>query len=199
MRTGTAVLVLALVTSCSSDPPAREAAVPAPVAPAPTPVASSRPPTAGPTGSTAGPTSSTAGPTGSVPAPGTPTPGRTPTAAPTFVLRSLTFVALPSGNVVCALDEGTARCDIRERTWEPPPKPASCELDYGSGLSLGDGRAGVVCAGDTVLTDTATPLPYGSAVRTGDVVCSSSTEGMRCENLRTSRGFVLARAEYRLF
>ena len=59
----------------------------------------------------------------------------------------------PSGNIGCAIGrQGGVRCDIRNRDWRPPPKPASCMLDWGFGLTLERrGRARFVCAGDTVL------------------------------------------------
>ena len=44
----------------------------------------------------------------------------------------------PSGNIRCVID-GTSftRCDITNRDWSPPPKPRSCEFDWGNSLGLG--------------------------------------------------------------
>ena len=63
---------------------------------------------------------------------------------------------MPTGNIACDLGGsdaavvGGVRCDIRDQTWVPPPKPADCELDWGGGLSLADGAATVTCTSDTV-------------------------------------------------
>ena len=54
----------------------------------------------------------------------------------------------PSGNIGCIMESHGVRCDIREHDWQSPPKPDSCELDYGGGLFIGaKGRAVWVCAG----------------------------------------------------
>jgi hypothetical protein len=47
----------------------------------------------------------------------------------------------PSGNVGCYLDPSAARCDISERDWSPPPRPADCAFDYGQGINLSAGEA----------------------------------------------------------
>ena len=64
----------------------------------------------------------------------------------------LTNFSSPSGNIGCYIEPTNVRCDIAERTWSPPPKPASCPevVGWGQGLQLDVGRpAGFVCAGDT--------------------------------------------------
>ena len=35
----------------------------------------------------------------------------------------------PSGNVGCFVDSANVRCDISERDWSPPPRPADCQFD----------------------------------------------------------------------
>ena len=43
-----------------------------------------------------------------------------------------------------------ARCDISRHDWRIPPKPRSCRLDFGQGVTVGShGRAHFVCAGDS--------------------------------------------------
>ena len=49
----------------------------------------------------------------------------------------LTMFRSPSANIGCELVPGFARCDIAKRNWSPPPRPASCPLDYGQGLEVG--------------------------------------------------------------
>jgi hypothetical protein len=106
----------------------------------------------------------------------------------------------PSRNIFCALTKSAVRCDILHKTWRPPPKPADCELDWGFGLFLERGKAGIICAGDSVIG--ATPqetLAYGRALRSGDVVCASESSGLTCKDQKTGGGFTLASARYSLF
>lgn len=109
----------------------------------------------------------------------------------------LMFVT-PSKNIGCGMTATEVRCDINERNWTPPAKPASCEFDYGQGLSVGDGEAGFVCAGDTVLGGPVV-LDYGLVAQDGEIQCLSSPEGVTCRNLRTGRGFTLSREAYTVF
>ena len=37
----------------------------------------------------------------------------------------------PSGNIGCFIDVDYVRCDIAQRSWTPPARPADCEFDYG--------------------------------------------------------------------
>jgi hypothetical protein len=115
-------------------------------------------------------------------------------------LQSFTGFQSPSGNIGCVIGRrGGVRCDIRNRDWSPPPKPASCRLDWGHGLALGRrGRARFVCAGDTTLGQ-GRRLAYGDAIRRGRFRCVSRRSGMRCTNRRNGHGFVLSRERVRRF
>ena len=105
----------------------------------------------------------------------------------------------PSRNIGCAITKQGVRCDIRKRTWDPPPKPRSCKLDYGQGLFVGRrGKARFVCAGDTTL-GVGPVLRYGRAIRRGRFRCASRTEGVRCVNRRNRHGFFLSRARVEWF
>ncbi len=106
----------------------------------------------------------------------------------------------PSGNIGCVIDKRSGvRCDIRNRDWSPPPKPASCQLDWGHGLVVvRRGRGHFVCAGDTTLGE-GRRLAYGDAIRRGRFRCVSSRSGMRCVNRRNGHGFVLSRERARRF
>jgi hypothetical protein len=109
------------------------------------------------------------------------------------------FFRTPSGNIGCAIFQGELRCDIRTGLKPRPPRPAGCELDWGFGLTLGrTGRAGVVCAGDTVLDPDARVLPYGSTWRRSGIVCTSRATGLTCKNA-SGRGFFLSRQRWRRF
>ena len=47
------------------------------------------------------------------------------------------FFASPSRNIGCVVSRASARCDIVRHTWKAPRRPASCELDWGSYLTVG--------------------------------------------------------------
>jgi hypothetical protein len=113
---------------------------------------------------------------------------------------AITSFQSPSGNIGCAIDrQSGVRCDIRDRDWRPPPKPASCELDWGHGLEVGRrGRGHFVCAGDTTLGQ-GRRLGYGKAIRRGRFRCVSRRSGMRCVNRRNGHGFALSRERARRF
>lgn len=105
----------------------------------------------------------------------------------------------PSGNVGCYLDSTTARCDIGERDWAPPPRPSDCEFDYGQGITLSVGESpAFVCAGDTALGGGA-PLAYGQSVTAGTLRCESAETGITCIDSATTHGFSIARERYRMF
>lgn len=95
---------------------------------------------------------------------------------------------------------GEARCDIKSRSWSPPPRPASCPLDYGQGLSVSTrGHGHFVCAGDTTLNPSGPVLPYGSDSRIGNLTCASRTAGMTCRSAASGHGFFLSRGTFRTF
>ncbi|MFN8160786.1 MAG: DUF6636 domain-containing protein [Solirubrobacterales bacterium] len=112
---------------------------------------------------------------------------------------SLSSFKSPSGNIGCYLIGGTARCDIRERSWSPPPRPANCPLDWGQGLEVGSSGSRVVCAGDTALDPSAPVLAYGRSTAKGSIECVSATEGVTCTDNANWHGFFISRQSYRLF
>jgi Family of unknown function (DUF6636) len=93
-----------------------------------------------------------------------------------------------------------ARCDIGNRDWTTPPKPANCHLDYGNGMQVGTSGVGTLtCAGDTALNPKATPLPYGDASKAGSMVCVSASTGMTCTNTADGHGFTISIQSYKAF
>ena len=105
----------------------------------------------------------------------------------------------PTGNIGCAMSTQGVRCDIQKRSWSPPAKPRSCDVDFGQGLAVGrSGRAGFVCAGDTVL-HVGRKVAYGTLLRRGRFACRVRTSGVRCLNTRTRHGFSLSAQRYRRF
>lgn len=107
----------------------------------------------------------------------------------------------PSGNIGCFVSRRDARCDIRERDWEPTPEPKSCRkigLDYGQGIAVGSDHAEFVCAGDTVLGGQDT-LAYGQNSRRGLFRCHSGPRGVTCTNAANGHGFFISRQSFRIF
>jgi hypothetical protein len=99
----------------------------------------------------------------------------------------------PSGNITCAYSGGFIRCDIGTGVHPLPPRPASCDVDWGQGFELGArGRARIVCAGDTTRGIPVPTLRYGQTWRRGGISCVSRTVGLRCRN-RSGHGFFLSR------
>ncbi|AQA05800.1 hypothetical protein BVC93_29385 [Mycobacterium sp. MS1601] len=105
----------------------------------------------------------------------------------------------PSGNIGCYVDYDYVRCDIAERDWAPPPRPADCEFDYGQGISFGaEAPAAFVCAGDTTLW-AGEPLEFGQTVGAGPMLCTSLESGVTCHDTITGAGFTISRQAYELF
>ena len=103
---------------------------------------------------------------------------------------------MPSKNIECAEftdARPTLRCDIRGGLKPLPPKPASCEFDWGAGYIMGRrGRAHVSCVSDSVHDPSARVLRYGTIWRRDGFVCVSRTAGLRCHNA-AGNGFFLSR------
>ena len=110
-----------------------------------------------------------------------------------------TFFETPTHNIGCVVSASGARCDIREHAWKPPPKPRSCPVDWGFGLTVGRrGFAHWVCAGDTVFGGKRV-LGYRKSIRRGRFTCTSRRDGVRCVNTRNEHGFKLGRRLVRWF
>ncbi|WP_433369097.1 DUF6636 domain-containing protein [Actinoplanes sp. CA-142083] len=105
----------------------------------------------------------------------------------------------PSNNIFCSLTASAVRCDIVRKTWAPPSKPADCELDWGNGMYIEAGKAGITCTGDTLIGSAKQTLDYGKGLRSGTVVCESVSTGLTCRDEKTKRGFTLAVARYSIF
>lgn len=120
----------------------------------------------------------------------------------------LTFFISPSGNIGCLIDPVSlvnggshARCDIRQRDWQPPARPGDCPgyTDYGQGIDLFAGQSPrFVCAGDTAFGG-GSVLAYGNSITAGSVSCSSAESGVTCRESQSGHGFSLSRQGYQLF
>jgi len=129
----------------------------------------------------------------------TTTPSETTETTESEVIDELVGFTSPSGNVGCMVDSTFVRCDIAERDWSPPPRPADCEFDYGQGINMVAGEeAEFICAGDTALGG-GEPLEYGKSVGAGSLSCESAESGITCRDSTTGHGFTIAREAYQVF
>ncbi|MDT5095779.1 MAG: hypothetical protein QOH60_5142 [Mycobacterium sp.] len=122
------------------------------------------------------------------------------TLAATREVHELTAFRSPSGNIGCYIEPNYVRCDIRDRAWSPPPRPADCPgmTDYGQGIALKAGAgASFVCAGDTALND-GLALGYGEKITAGSIECTSQTSGMNCWDFQYGHEFALSREGYQI-
>ncbi len=138
------------------------------------------------------------------------------TAAPTRTVKLEQFQT-PTKNIACAATGEDVRCDIEEKSWSPPPRPASCDrdFDWGNGFSIlpsgtttgncatGNCATGNCatgnCATDTVLNKENPVLAYGEASTIGAITCVSRLDGLTCTHARTKQGFFLSRDSYKQF
>ena len=110
------------------------------------------------------------------------------------------FFKTPSGNIGCVMGGGAVRCDIKQKSWEAPPKPSWCDVDWGFGAAVGRKKpANYVCAGDTVFQPGEPTLGYGERQIKNRFRCSSKQKGIRCVNTKNKHGFFLSRQKVKLF
>jgi hypothetical protein len=104
----------------------------------------------------------------------------------------------PSGNIRCSYEHYSfapvdLRCDITTGVKPLPPRPKSCDVDWGVGYAMRQrGPAHVLCAGDTVSSPNARVLAYGRTRQFGIFRCTSTRAGLRCVNA-TGNGFFLSK------
>jgi hypothetical protein len=137
---------------------------------------------------------------------GSPTPGASitgkagPSGSPSGTSASLALesFALPSGNIACTMSDAGARCTIASITFTPPAD-ASCTGTIGHVFEIGADGVHIPCVDGPVpgTAPAGTPqLEYGTSSSVGGYSCTSSTDGVRCVEDATGRGFELARAQY---
>ena len=105
------------------------------------------------------------------------------------------------GRVGCYMDGKGARCDAKKPTWQAPPTPPDCELDYGQGVAVSrHGAADYVCAGDTTLDPRHEVLGVGERVKRGRFKCKAlDAKTIKCVNTRNGEGFAISRFAVELF
>ncbi len=109
----------------------------------------------------------------------------------------------PSGNIFCAYqsseDYRSLRCDISRTTNKPPPKPSSCDYDWGYYFGLSPrGKGHRACVSDTPMDPSFKKLAYGKTWKRGPFTCRSRTANLRCTNTR-GHGFQLSRSKQTVF
>jgi hypothetical protein len=107
---------------------------------------------------------------------------------------------MPSRNIGCIFSQSPryVRCDVRTGLRPPPPRPSSCDLDWGYGLEMTlVSRPKTLCAGDTTLGQ-GPVLAYGASLEIEGFTCVSQRVGLRCTN-RARHGFFLSRERWRKF
>ncbi|PVU81933.1 hypothetical protein DDP54_01635 [Cellulomonas sp. WB94] len=151
------------------------------------------------TGGLAG--TSSASTTAGTPSPGVSAPGAVaPSGSPSgsTAPQALESFALPSGNIACTMSESGAKCTIASITFTPPTD-AACTGSIGHVFEVGADGVRIPCVDGPapgVAADGTPQLEYGTSSTVGGYTCSSSTNGVRCVEDATGRGFELARSKY---
>jgi hypothetical protein len=151
------------------------------------------------TGGLAGTSSSTStvGPSSpGAPAPGAVVPGSSPSGS--TASQALESFALPSGNIACTMSDAGAKCTIASITFTLPTD-AACTGTIGHVFEVGADGVRIPCVDGPApgVAAAGTPqLEYGTSSTVGGYTCSSSTNGVRCVEDATGRGFELARSKY---
>ena len=101
------------------------------------------------------------------------------------------------GNVECLMRAKFVRCDITKHFWESPPKPKSCEFDYGSSLGLNKrGKAKWLCVSDAIGANKVATV--GEKIEVGPYRCSVRKKGVVCK-YGNSGGFKLTKTRWEIF
>lgn len=107
----------------------------------------------------------------------------------------------PSGNIRCTAikvnRKWSLRCDIFERSWEPPPGECPDFGDITGSMAMRKRkRPAFICVSDAV--DARRVLRYGKVWDVGPFTCKSRRKGLKCYNLG-GHGWFLSRERYRIF
>lgn len=106
---------------------------------------------------------------------------------------------MPSGKIACQIFEGILRCDVLDNLAPLPPRPKSCDLDWGHAFTMGQKtKSHLLCAGDTVMNRNLPVLAYGKSWKKQGFSCQSSPTGLTCRNT-AKKGWFLNRLQQKLF
>jgi hypothetical protein len=114
---------------------------------------------------------------------------------------SFKFFQTPSKRIHCAWfsSPSNLRCDIDGGLHPRPPRPPSCNLEYGDSFEMArTGKAHLTCHGDTTKDPRAKVLAYRTTWSRGGFTCASRTTGLTCRNA-SGHGFFLSREAWRKF
>jgi hypothetical protein len=108
----------------------------------------------------------------------------------------------PSGGIGCEFRPQPPvrlRCDVNGGVRPIPPRPETCQFEWGPGFEMGrKSRPEIVCGSDTVNLAPQTTLAYGETWRRPGFTCVSRRSGLTCRN--TGRhGFFLSTQRSRRF
>jgi hypothetical protein len=111
---------------------------------------------------------------------------------------TLVHFTTPSLNIGCIGTKTRLRCDIVRTSVKPPPKPLTCEFDWGNAFQLLPRFAAHrLCVSDSAM-GARRVLGYGKSLRIGPFLCTSRRSGLTCTS-RTRHGFFLSRARIHLY
>jgi hypothetical protein len=117
----------------------------------------------------------------------------------------ITEFTTPSGNISCGMTGSAGSvslaCDVLQHAYAVPTKPASCQLNWGSGwLSLEVGKVVQgLCLGGPPFDPVSTVLPYGSTLRHGSLACRSDSAFLACADVTTGHGFAVNRTTLKTY
>jgi len=109
----------------------------------------------------------------------------------------------PTGNIDCAEgvlnDRAFALCEIRDHTWNAPPRPPVCEGGWGDRIDMNQGEPPALdCHSDTVRGSGLPTLRYGERRSAGPITCDSEPSGITCTDSSTGHFFAISRDSYEL-
>ena len=181
------------------------------------------------TGGTADDSDATAAPTGppTTPAKIPAVPGERSASGDTSIIINgdRAAFALPSGNVVCTLNERTAVCEILDLGSAPQPEHlvvdgiGACTAQEANAIMLNQDRGAWTCLDSSLVRQatvgqggwwvkevdgvttkigksTVAVLPYGSSVSVGPVSCSAAEDSITCSSSTLGKEFTLSRTGY---
>lgn len=105
----------------------------------------------------------------------------------------------PSGNITCEMSTTGTRCDVDQRAWQVPARPAVCSGRWATGTVVAAGKGELSCVDGPFDGPGPAVLGYGESIELAGVVCASRETGVRCENRATLHGFSISRTAYELF
>lgn len=115
----------------------------------------------------------------------------------------LTAFVLPSGNIWCEMDEGSATCTILQIGYERPDAPDGCDGTVGNVLTVSaetESMSFPCVEGKPPRPAADLPvLEYGEASEIGEMTCQSSRNGAFCRHNPSGAGFSVARSGYTRF